>query len=283
MARGEDNDNTIGRERWRSLVPALVWIIKRIEMSPPDAERIANSPEMKPKIEWALRKLKNEVHKELYKVFVLEEAWSWPINKFRILWGGCYIDLLDVFQPLPGVTSDIQAIAIREFLTGVRWPDIEYNSDWLKHVFPADASAQAANTEAPVAEPEQAARAEESMPEPASPVEPEPAPPTEPPHVEPVPLSPKPLAQELPPEKAEQQGPPLLLSDKPQFEEPRKWRPKDVKEWFKYVRKIDPQKPEENNSDYARRLHGRMAKDFENPPWGEAETLRRRLNDPDYD
>jgi hypothetical protein len=96
------------------------------------------------------------------------------------------------------------------------------------------------------------------------------------PRVEPVPSSPKLSAQELPPEEAEQQP------DEPQFEGPRKWQPDEVPEWFRHVRTTYPRKPGETKSAYAHRLHEHMTNDFEIPPWSDAETVRRRLNDPDY-
>jgi len=103
--------------------------------------------------------------------------------------------------------------------------------------------------------------------------EPEPVPPTE----SQQPSSPKLSVQEPPPEEAEQQP------DEPQFEGPKKWRPEEVPKWFRHVRTTYPRKPGETKSAYADRLHKQMTKDFdENPPWSDAETVRRRLNDPDY-
>jgi len=186
MVRGDDNNSITGRDRWRSLAQMLVWISQRTEMPPRDAEQLANAPEMHLKSEGALNELKKEVYKELYRVKILGAARSWPIDKFRILWGDRYVDLLDLFRPLPGAASDIQAAIMREFVEAVRWPDVECNSDWLKRAFPApapagDASTPVANTKAPVAESEPAAHTEQLMPdEPASPVESEPTPPTEP-------------------------------------------------------------------------------------------------------
>jgi hypothetical protein len=110
-----------------------------------------------------------------------------------------------------------------------------------------------------------AARAEESMPGPASPVEPVVF--DNPPGVDIEPASPSEslATRELP--------------EEPQLEESRKWRPNEVRTWFKSVRKTHPQKPGENKSAYARRLHNHMKDDFEGDiPWGEP-TLRRRLND----
>jgi len=127
--------------------------------------------------------------------------------------------------------------------------------------------ARSGEAEAPGFEP--AARAEQSTSDPAPSVESEPAPPTESPCIESVPSTPKLSAQKPPPpEEAEQQ--------------PRKWQPKDVKAWFRCVKEIDPQKRGENNTAYAHRLGTHMAIDFEIRPWGD-ETIRRRLNDPNYD
>jgi hypothetical protein len=118
----------------------------------------------------------------------------------------------------------------------------------------------------------------------------EPLPPSEPKHPAPASsssqvktepaLSPsEPAATREPPaEDVEWQKLPQL-PEKPQLEESRKWRPNEVRTWFKSVRKTYPQKSGENKSAYARRLHDHMKNDFEgDPPWGEP-TLRRRLND----
>jgi hypothetical protein len=156
QADGLNNTST----RWQSLDPALVWVIKRIEMLPPDAERIANSPEMYPKLEWALNRLKGELYAELNKVFVLGAARSWPINKFRIFCGGRYVDLLTLYRPLSAGEPSAQFAVMREFVEDlVKWPDVEFNSNWLKRAFPATApetSAPVANTKSSVAEPETA-------------------------------------------------------------------------------------------------------------------------------
>jgi hypothetical protein len=130
----------------------------------------------------------------------------------------------------------------------------------------SDSLARSGEAKAPGSDP--VARAEEEMPESAPPVEPEPVPPPPQDESEPVPpIKPEPV----PPHPQGEPEPP-----------PRTWQPEDVKEWFKWVKEIDPQKSGENNSAYARRLHARMEKDFENPPWI-VEAIRRRLNDPDYD
>jgi hypothetical protein len=110
------------------------------------------------------------------------------------------------------------------------------------------------------------------------PAEPAPAPPTESLRVAPAPSSPKLSAQEPPPEEAEQQGSLLFVPNELQ----RKWRRKEAPTWFKKVRERYPQKPGENKSAYAGRLHDYMKNDFESPPWSDAGTVRRRLNDPDY-
>jgi len=106
--------------------------------------------------------------------------------------------------------------------------------------------------------------------------EPEPAPPTGP-----TPLSPKLSAQEPPPGEVEQQRQLLLLSDEPQLEGPRQWRPDEALTWFKNAKQDHPQKSGESKNAYARRLYEHMKNDFgENIPWTEWTTLRRRLNDP---
>jgi hypothetical protein len=123
----------------------------------------------------------------------------------------------------------------------------------------------------------------EAKPEPPQ-ADPAPAPPTEPLQVDPAPSEAEPAPPppiESPPEEAEQQRPPLLLPDEPQFEEPRKWRPEEVQTWFKNIRKTHRKKPEETKSAYARRLYEHMKNDFEEDiPWTEWTTLLRRLNDP---
>ena len=71
----------------------------------------------------------------------------------------------------------------------------------------------------------------EATPEPVI-ADPAPAPPTEPPQVDPAPYEAEPAPPppiQSPPEEAEQQRPPLLLPDEPQFEEPRKWRPDEAR------------------------------------------------------
>jgi hypothetical protein len=132
---------------------------------------------------------------------------------------------------------------------GPHWSSIECDSARLQQAFPRPLRVERRvldEAEQLYAEgrSEPAARAEESEPEPAPPIKPEPAPPPPPP--------------------------------------PRKWLPEEVPEWFGCIRTKYPQEPGETKSDYARRLYDRMTSDFENPPWGDAETLRRRLYDPDY-
>src|SRR5262249_16906572 len=85
------------------------------------------------------------------------------------------------------------------------------------------------------------------------------------------------VAQEPSSEEAEQQRPPLFVPNELQ----RKWLPKEVQTWFGKVRAGHPRTREESKSAYTRRLHKYMENDFDDPPW-DVETLRRRLNDPDY-
>jgi len=205
MVRGDDNNSITGCNRWWLLVQTLVWIILRIEMPPRDAEQLVNSPEMHFKIEQAL----NELEKKLCEAAALgmvrgiaripyDPAALYPglqapypgLQRMRMAQRR-YVDLFTLYQPPPEAEPDAQSAALHEFLELIRRPDVEFNSTWLGHVFPApalavDAAAPVANTEAPVAKLEPAARAEESMPQPASPVESELAPPTEPPRVEPA-------------------------------------------------------------------------------------------------
>src|SRR5262249_34592629 len=168
MVRGENNDSTSGgplRKRGWLRDQALVWSIKKIEVSPSDAERIANSSEMHPEIEQALNRLKGEVYKELYKVFFLGVTGSWPVVKFHILCDGRYIDLLTFYRLLPGGELSAQLEIMGEFAEAVvRRLDVEYDPDWVKQVLPATApaaetSAPAANTAA-VAKPTAAAHAQ---------------------------------------------------------------------------------------------------------------------------
>jgi hypothetical protein len=72
-----------------------------------------------------------------------------------------------------------------------------------------------------------------------------------------------------------------LLPDEPQFQ--GRWRPEDVKIWFKKIRRDHPRRPDEHKTEWAERLYDHMKNNFENPPWGDAAALRRRLNDPNYD
>jgi hypothetical protein len=98
----------------------------------------------------------------------------------------------------------------------------------------------------------------------------------------PTPISSTP--EEPPGEVARPELPDVRLPEEPQFEGPGKWRPEDVKIWFKEIRRNYPQGSDESKTAYAVRLYGHMEKDFENPlPWDDAESLRRRLNDPNYD
>jgi hypothetical protein len=134
--------------RWWSLAQTLVWIIRRIEMLPREAEQIANSSEMSPKIEGALNELKREACKAVLRV-----TEGMPVDKFRILCGHHYIDLRTLIQiPRTAEPGALSAI-LRELQEGIRWQDVECNSDWLKHAWPApapdvDASVPTATTEA---------------------------------------------------------------------------------------------------------------------------------------
>jgi len=170
-----------------------------------DAEQLVNSPEMHFKIEQAL----NELEKKWCEAVALgmaggiaripcDPAALYPglqapypgLQRMRMAQRR-YVDLFTLYQPPSGAEPDAQSAALHEFLKLIRRLDVEYNSTWLGHVFPApapavDAAAPVANTEAPVAKLEPAARAEESMSQPASPVESESDPPTEPPRAGPA-------------------------------------------------------------------------------------------------
>jgi len=174
-------------------------------MPPRDAEQLVNSPEMHFKIEQAL----NELEKKLCEAAALgmvrgiaripyDPAALYPglqapypgLQRMRMAQRR-YVDLFTLYQPPPEAEPDAQSAALHEFLELIRRPDVEFNSTWLGHVFPApalavDAAAPVANTEVPVAKSEPVARAEESMSEPTPPVESEPASSTEPPRIEPA-------------------------------------------------------------------------------------------------
>jgi hypothetical protein len=151
MAQANNLNNT--SSRWRSLAQTLVWIIRRIEMLPRDAEQIANSPEMNHKIERALNELKGEFWRA-----ILGMTEGMPIDMFRILCGRRYVDLLTLIQLPSGVEPGGLSAAMHQLQRGIRWQDVECNSDWLKRAFPASAPASVpvTNTEPSVAEPEAA-------------------------------------------------------------------------------------------------------------------------------
>jgi hypothetical protein len=142
--------------RWWSLAQTLIWLIRRIEMLPRDAEQIANSPEMSPKIGRALNELKREACKA-----VLGVTEGMPVDKFRILCGHRYVDLLTLIQIPPTAEPGALSAIMHELQEGIRWQDVECSSDWVKRAWPApapaaDASVPVATTEAPVAKPEAA-------------------------------------------------------------------------------------------------------------------------------
>jgi len=138
MAQADDLNNT--SSLWWSLAQTLVWIILRIKMLPRDAEQIANSPEMKLKIEGALNELKRAFRKA-----VLGVTEGMPIDKFRIPCGRHYEDLLTLIPlPLPAEPSALSA-TVHELQETVRWQEVECNSDWLKRAFPASASVAGAS------------------------------------------------------------------------------------------------------------------------------------------
>jgi hypothetical protein len=168
MAQANNLNNT--SSRWWSLAQTLVWIIRRIEMLPRDAEQIANSPEMNHKIERALNELKGEFWRA-----VLGMTEGMPIDMFRILCGRRYVDLLTLIQLPSGEEPGAMSAAMHQLQRDIRWQDVECNSDWLKRAFPAPAPASVpvTNTESSVAEPEAASvnamtAVAESSPEPAA-------------------------------------------------------------------------------------------------------------------
>src|SRR5262245_45046998 len=91
------DDGPATSSRWWTLAQTLVWIIQKIELPPRAAEQLANSLEMNHEIERAFNELKGE----LWRV-VLGVTGGMPIDKFRILCGGGYIDLLALIQLPPG-------------------------------------------------------------------------------------------------------------------------------------------------------------------------------------
>jgi hypothetical protein len=147
----EDPSST--NPRWWSLAQMLVWIVLRIEMPPRDAEQIANSPEMNPEIEEAWNALKREFWKS-----VLGVPKGIPIDKFRILCGRRYADLLTLFH-VPSAEPGALSTAMDLFERDVRWQDVEYNSVWLKRTFPGPAAAESEET--PVTEPPPVSAADE--------------------------------------------------------------------------------------------------------------------------
>ena len=151
MAQADNLNNT--SSRWWSLAQTLVWISRRIEMLLREAEQIANSPEMNHKIEGALSELKREFWRA-----VLGMTEGMPIDKFRMLCGGRYVDLLTFIQLPSGMEPGALSAAMHELQRSIRWQDVECNSDWLKRAFPAPAPASVpvTNTESSVAEPEAA-------------------------------------------------------------------------------------------------------------------------------
>lgn len=151
MAQADTLNST--SSRWWSLAQALVWIILRIELSPREAEEITCSPSIQPHIERAFRMLKSEFWKA-----ALGAPKGIPIDKFRILCGRHYVDLLTKFHA-PSGESGALSTAMDLFERNTRWQDVEYNSIWLKLISPAPApaaDASASVTEAPAGEPDAA-------------------------------------------------------------------------------------------------------------------------------
>ena len=150
MAQADNLNNT--SSRWWSLDQTLVWIVRRIEMLPQDAEQIANSPEMNPKIERAWNQLKREFWRS-----ALGRTKGIPIDKFRIPCGRRYADLLTLIQ-VPSAEPGALSAAMHQFERDIRWQDVECYSDWIKRTFPAPAPASVpvTNTELSVAGPEAA-------------------------------------------------------------------------------------------------------------------------------
>jgi hypothetical protein len=149
MAQADNLNST--SSRWWSLAQALVWIVLRIERSPREAEEITYSPSIQPEIERAFRMLKSEFWKAALGV-----PKGIPIDKFRIPCGRHYVDLLTLFRA-PSAESGALSTAIDLFERNTRWQDVEYNSIWLKRIFPAptpaaDASTSVTNTDAPAGE-----------------------------------------------------------------------------------------------------------------------------------
>jgi|SRR5215831_6105063 len=130
MAQADKLNNT--SSHWGSLAQTLVWVIQRIEMPPRDAEQIANSPAMNREIEEALNKLEIEIWRAARGM-----TEGMPIDKFRILYGGRYVDLLTLIQLPPGAEPGALSAAMQQFRKDIRWQDIECNLDWLKRAFPA--------------------------------------------------------------------------------------------------------------------------------------------------
>jgi hypothetical protein len=79
-----------------------------------------------------------------------------------------------------------------------------------------------------------------------------------------------------------QEPPDVRLPEEPQLEAPIQRQPDDPKAWLREARRKHPQESGESMTGYARRLYGHMEREFEEPPWGDADALRRRLYDQNY-
>jgi hypothetical protein len=119
---------------WWLLARAVVWIDRRIEMPPRDAERTANSPEMD--AERALTELTNKLFTAVYGA-----PSGMPIAPARVLCGSRYVDLADLIPPPPSLEPGALDALVHEMRKVVRRPGIEFNPDWLKRTWPAPAPA----------------------------------------------------------------------------------------------------------------------------------------------
>jgi hypothetical protein len=122
--------------RWWSLAQTLIWIIRRIEIPPQDAEQFCNSPELNPKIiEGALNALTRALFNAICGVVE-----GMPIVKARVLCGHRYVDLATLFQlPSPLESSALDAL-IYEIRQLIGQPGVEFNPIWGRTTWPASTS-----------------------------------------------------------------------------------------------------------------------------------------------
>jgi hypothetical protein len=110
---------------WWTLSQVLVWIVRRIETLPRDAEEIASSPEMIPDIERAWNELQRELRQAIWS-----PPKGIPIAKCCFTWAR-HEELVTLIQHHNWSLDEI------------RWQDVEFNPTWIKRTWPASAHAPA--------------------------------------------------------------------------------------------------------------------------------------------